>query len=154
MKRQTLRAFVTEARKGSSISFAGVESTILFKAPPESVTPHETDGDRRDVLIDFPDPKLQRVFNDHGLLRKQYGPELARYISRRMSLLKAATCLTLVPRGPPILLSEIRGSRKTFTVSLLPPRKLRFAAPDAAITPAGAVDLDGVVAIEVVGIEG
>jgi hypothetical protein len=106
------------------------------------------------VLIDFPDSTLQRVFNDHDLLEEWYGPELARYISRRMSLLKAATRLALVPRDPPILLSEVHGSPKTFTVSLSPPRKLRFEAPGAPITPVGAVDLDSVVAVEVVGIDG
>ena len=74
--------------------------------------------------------------------------------SRRMSLLKAATRLALVPRDPPILSSEVRGSPKTFTVSLMPSRRLRFATPDARITLAGVVDLDSVVAIEVVGVDG
>jgi hypothetical protein len=106
------------------------------------------------MLIDFPDPKLQRVFNDHVLLRERYGPELAPYIARRMSLLKAAARLALIPRDPPILLSEVRGSPKTFTVNLSPPRKLRFTTPDAPITAAGAVDLDSVVAIEVIGVDG
>jgi hypothetical protein len=130
-----------------------LKNTVVFQVPSESVTFYETDESRHDVLIDFPDPRVQRVFNDHGLLQRRYGPELARCISRRMSLLKAATRLALIPRDPPILLSEVRGSPKTFTVSLSPPRKLRFAAPDAPITPAGAMDLDSVVGIMIVGID-
>ena len=122
--------------------------------PLESVTPDETNGRCPNVLIDFPDPKLQRVFNDHSLLQERYGPELASLHLAAHVVIKGSNSAALVPRDPPILLSQVRGTPRSFTVGLSPPRTLRFATPDAPITPVGVVDLVSVVAIEVVAVDG
>jgi hypothetical protein len=103
--------------------------------------------------IGFQNAKDQTLFNDYNLLQSRYGRELANKIANRMAMLKAARHLGMIDRGPPILLAPINGSAKQYSVSLKPPRRLRFAAAKAESTRSRELDLSQVQDIEILGVD-
>lgn len=94
--------------------------------------------------IAFKTKRLQKVCNSHALLQKTYG-KLARKIEVRLSLLKNAPNLSLVPTKPPARRHVLRGDRQeTYAVDLVHPFRLVFT-PNHETTPRNA---DGGIAIE------
>lgn len=94
--------------------------------------------------IAFKTRRLQKECNSRALLQKTYG-KLARKIEVRLSLLKNAPNLSLVPTTPPVRRHLLRGDRReTYAVDLGHPYRLIFA-PSHDTTPRNA---DGGIAIE------
>lgn len=78
--------------------------------------------------IAFKTKRLQKVCNSHALLQKTYG-KLTKKIEVRLSLLKNAPNLSLVPTTPPVRRHLLRGNRQdTFAVDLGHPYRMVFAA--------------------------
>ncbi len=78
--------------------------------------------------IAFKTKRLQKTCNSHVLLQKTYG-KLAKKIEVRLSLLKNAQNLSLVPTTPPVRRHLLRGDRQdTFAVDLGHPYRLVFTA--------------------------
>jgi hypothetical protein len=101
------------------------------------------------VQIGFEDARLCRVFNTYGLLTAEYGPDLARSISIRMSVLAAAPRLSDVPTRAPIRLRPQKGG---FTVNLIATRRLRFQAAGAnGVEPPS--QLEEIESIEILGVD-
>ncbi|AFM24863.1 type II toxin-antitoxin system RelE/ParE family toxin [Desulfomonile tiedjei] len=77
--------------------------------------------------IDFKSKKLMKIFNSEERLRKEYGPEQARLIQRRMWILRAAPTLADVPTDKPERRHQLKGDRKNqFAVDLKQPFRLIF----------------------------
>lgn len=71
--------------------------------------------------------RMEKTFNSEVLLQKEYGDEQSRVIARRMSVLRAATCLAEVPVTKPERRHELTGKKKgMFAVDLKPPFRLIF----------------------------
>lgn len=101
------------------------------------------------MQIGFGDARLCRVFSTYGLLTAEYGPELARSISIRMSVLAASPRLSDVPTRAPIRLRTCKGG---FTVNLIETRRLRFQAAGAnGAEPLS--DLAEIESIEILGVD-
>jgi len=76
----------------------------------------------------FRTKKLARVFNSQKLLVQVYGPENARLIMRRMSVLMAAPTMADVPATPPERRHELKGDRAgQFAVDVKHPYRLMLA---------------------------
>lgn len=76
--------------------------------------------------ISFADKKLGKAINSKKELQIKYG-ENARYIMRRMSVLKVAPSLAHVSHRPPERRHELEGQRKgTYAVDLKHPFRLTF----------------------------
>jgi hypothetical protein len=118
----------------------------------KSVTHKETRLRPALVRICFPDEKTQRLFNDYGLLSSRFGNHVARKIAIRMALLKAARHLGMIDDRPPVRLTRVDNSIDQFTVDLVPPKKLRFAAHNTSPIDAPE-ELSRVEEIEIIGIE-
>lgn len=101
------------------------------------------------VQIGFGDVRLCRVFSTYGLLTAEYGPDLARSISIRMSLLAASRRLSDVPTRAPIRLRPEKGG---FTVNLIETRRLRFQAAgmNGAAAPSDPAEIES---IEILGVD-
>jgi hypothetical protein len=101
------------------------------------------------VQIGFGDARLCRVFNTYGLLKAEYGPNLAHSIAVRMGVLAASRRLSDVSTRPPIRLRSQKGG---FTVNLIEARRLRFqaAGTNGAAPPS---DLAEIESIEILGVE-
>ncbi|MCP2223744.1 hypothetical protein [Bradyrhizobium elkanii] len=78
------------------------------------------------LLILFGSAAEQRLFSTAELLDRRFGPNLSKKIKSRLLLLRAAPNLTMVPTCQPYRLNKI--SRGEYTLDLLPPKVLRFAA--------------------------
>jgi proteic killer suppression protein len=77
--------------------------------------------------IAFSTPKLRKIFNAEKELVREYGPEQARIIMRRMSVLRAANNLEEVSPLPPERRHELSGDRNgQFAVDLKQPSRLIF----------------------------
>ena len=102
--------------------------------------------------IAFKTKRLQKVCNSHALLQKTYGQQLAKKITVRLSVLRHARNLSLVPTEPPIRRHQLRGDRdETYAVDLGPRQRLVFA-PNHDTTPRnddGGIAIERVTAIEI-----
>lgn len=75
--------------------------------------------------ITFRNEKLAKIFNSEKNLVREYGPENAGKIKRRMVVLKAAMCLEEISSYPPERRHELSGDRKgQFAVDLKHPQRL------------------------------
>ena len=101
------------------------------------------------VQIGVGDARLCRVFNTYGMLKAEYGPDLARSISIRMSLLAASPRLSEVPTRAPIRLRPQKGG---FTVNLVESHRLRFQAAGMNGAPAPS-DPAEIESIEILGVD-
>jgi toxin HigB-1 len=104
----------------------------------------------------FRTKKLARVFNSEKLLVQVYGPENARLIMRRMSVLASVPTLAEVPVTPPERRHELTNNRAgQFAVDVKHPYRLIFApAGDPVPSPAdGGYDIARITAIEILAVE-
>ena len=105
--------------------------------------------------IDFISKKLGRIFNSDHLLKKEYG-EQTRKIKLRMAVLKAASCLAMVPASKPDRRHELTADRKgTFAVDLKHPFRLVFKPSENPVPRRedGGIDLEKVMAITILKVE-
>jgi toxin HigB-1 len=106
--------------------------------------------------ITFSNEKLAKIFNSEKSLVREYGPENAKKIKRRMAVLRAAYCLEEVPVLPPERRHELSGNRKEqFAVDLKHPRRLIFV-PNYNPLPRkadGGLDLKKISAITIINVE-
>ncbi len=101
--------------------------------------------------VTFKTKRLQKTCNSHAQLQKTYG-KLARKIEVRLSLLKNAQNLSLVPTTPPVRRHLLRGDRQdTFAVDLGHPYRLVFTADHNPIPRRadGGLAIDQVTAVKV-----
>ena len=100
--------------------------------------------------IVFKSQKLAQIFNSENNLKKKYGIKCSRTIMIRMSVLRNASTLEIVPKTPPDRCHQLKGRRKgQFAVELDATRRLVFK-PNHEQTPLsndGGIDLNGVTAI-------
>jgi len=106
--------------------------------------------------ITFKSRKLARIFNSEKNLMREYGPENAKLVKRRMAVLLAASSLDEVPHRPPERRHELTGDRKEeFAVDIKQPHRLVFV-PNHNPLPRkadGGLDLGQITAIKVIGLE-
>ena len=99
---------------------------------------------------------MARVFNSKTLLVQVSGPENARLIMRRMSVLNAVPTLAEVPATPPERRHELKGDRAgRFAVDLKHPYRLIFApvGDPVPLRTDGGYDLARITAIEIIAVE-
>ncbi len=106
--------------------------------------------------ISFNNKKLEKAFNSEKKLIKQFSKENARYIMRRMMVLKAAPSLAHVPYRPPERRHELTGDMKgTYAVDIKHPYRLTFE-PNHNPLPLkkdGGIDLEKVTSITILEVE-
>jgi toxin HigB-1 len=100
------------------------------------------------VEIVFRTKKLGRVLNSEQLLIKDYGPQMARKVMVRMTVLRNAPTLAHVPTKPPDRCHELKGKRTgQFAVDLLHPFRLIFR-PFPKQAPSGQVTKIEILSVE------
>ncbi|WP_128948230.1 hypothetical protein [Bradyrhizobium nanningense] len=97
------------------------------------------------LLILFGSAAEQRLFSTAELLDRRFGPSLSGKIKSRLLLLRAAPNLAMVPTCQPYRLNK--NSRGEYTLDLLPPKVLRFAA-EGSRTPQSTIKTVKILAVE------
>lgn len=98
--------------------------------------------------IVFRTKKLGRVLSSERLLVKEYGPQIARRVMVRMTVLRNAPSLADVPTKPPDRCHELKGKRAgQFAVDLLNPFRLIFR-PFPTQAPSGQVTKIEILSVE------
>ena len=103
--------------------------------------------------IAFRTRKLKRIFNSTKALHKTYGTRMAKAITIRLAILKAAKTLEQVPATPPDRRHRLRGDRDgQYAVDLVHPYRLIFEPnPDPLPRRAdGGIDAKKVSAITII----
>jgi len=106
--------------------------------------------------IAFKTNKLKAIFNSQERLVKTFGPDRAKIIKQRMVFLRAAGNLKDIPVTPPYLRHKLKGNYKgCFAVNVKHLYRLLFrpANDPLPMTEDGAVDLQRVTNIEILGVE-
>ena len=105
--------------------------------------------------ISFKDKKIQKMFNSARLLERKYGKN-AKYIKRRMAVLRASNDLSNVPIVKPERCHVLKGDRKgLFAVDLMHPYRLVFL-PNHDPVPKiedGGIDLTKITSIIIISVE-
>ena len=104
----------------------------------------------------FRTKKLARVFCSEMLLIREYGPENARLIMRRMSVLVAVPTLQEVPDTKPDRRHQLKGKRSgQFAVDVKHPSRIVFepAHNPVPLLEHGGYDLSRITAIEILAVE-
>jgi proteic killer suppression protein len=79
------------------------------------------------VRIEYATRKLEKVLNDAGRLKQEFGSEQAQKIQLRLAVLEAAVNLAEVPAGKPDRCHALKGDRAgEFAVDLKHPFRLIF----------------------------
>ena len=79
--------------------------------------------------IAFKTRRLHKACNSDALLQRTYGKQLAKKIKVRLSVLRQARNLSLVPTEPPVRRHQLKGDRdETYAVDLGPRQRMVFAA--------------------------
>lgn len=87
--------------------------------------------------VSFANQKLQKLCNNAGKLRGEYGPECALKIQRRLDELKAAECLEDLRNLPAAKCHELKEDRAgQLSVYVEHPKRLIFV-PDHQPVPVG-----------------
>lgn len=102
--------------------------------------------------IRFPDVESQKLFCHEHRLKAEFGAALARLIACRLTILDVAAHLGLLPAAGPIDLRFETGDVSTFSVALAQDRRLHFRALDFKTKKNGAINLDTVRNLEVIGV--
>lgn len=105
--------------------------------------------------ITFKNDKMEKAFNSEKELKRAYG-EQARYIQRRMAVLRAAATLAQVSNLPPDRCHELESSKGgKYAVDLKQPYRLVFCVANDPIPMKddGGVDKAKVTAIEIQSVE-
>jgi len=108
------------------------------------------------VEVYFRTRKLERVFNSRELLRKEYGQENARLITRRMAVLVSAPTLEEVPYFKPVRRHQLEGNRSgKFAVDAKDPFRIVFepAHEPVPMLEDGGYDLSRITAITILAVE-
>ena len=103
--------------------------------------------------IGFSKRKIEKTFNAQSELLKAYGKLMARAIMMRMTVLRAARNLSLVPVTPPDRRHQLTEDRdEQFAVDLVHPNRLIFEVNHDPVPrkPDGGIDLEQVTAITIV----
>lgn len=99
---------------------------------------------------------MNKIFNSSKELIKEFGPDRAKKIERRLDLLRAAENLEKVPTSMPQRRHELKGNRKgLFAVVLTGNYRLIFV-PDHKPVPKKedkGLDLEQITAIRILGVE-
>jgi proteic killer suppression protein len=103
--------------------------------------------------IAFRTRKLEKIFNAAAALQKAYGARMAKVITVRMAVLRAARNLALVPITPPDRRHQLSGDRdEQYAVDLVHPHRLVFE-PNHDPFPRkddGGIDIQQVTAITII----
>lgn len=102
--------------------------------------------------ISFANRRLNRTFNSERELVRKYGKQIARTIMIRMTVLKGADNLSLVPMEKPTRRHQLSQDRdEDFAVDLVQPYRLVFALDHSPIPRLddGGIDLGNVTAIQI-----
>ena len=102
--------------------------------------------------ITFRTKKLKKTFDSERELKKTYGDRMARTIQKRLTILKNARSLSLVPTLPPDRLHLLTGNRSgQYAVDIVHPYRL-ILEPNHDPVPLkedGGIDKDGVTKITI-----
>ena len=104
------------------------------------------------VDITFQTQKLKKIFNSHTKLTKTYNARMARIIAIRLTVLKNAQTLTMVPTIPPLRRHQLKGKRKgQYAIDLVHPYRLIFRPANDPIPyrQDGGIDTDRVTVITI-----
>lgn len=107
-----------------------------------------------DIL--FATGKLRRIFNEHKLLARRYGPREAELIERRLADLRAARTLEVLHSLPQHRCHELRGDLAgRLSIDLVHPYRLIIEPADEPrpVKPDGGLDWSRVTRIMIVGVE-
>jgi len=107
------------------------------------------------MIIDFRTKKLEKTFNSGKALQSEYGKN-ARFIMRRMKVLRAASSFAQISHLPPERRHELTGQMKgTFAVDLKQPFRLLFKPANSPVPLLvdGGIDLNQVTAITILRVE-
>lgn len=102
--------------------------------------------------IAFRTRKLERDFNRSDALQKSFGARMAKVITMRMAVLRAARNLALVPITPPERRHRLVGNQNAqFAVDLVHPYRLVFEASHQPVPRKGdgGIDTEHVTAITI-----
>ena len=106
--------------------------------------------------IIFKTSKLQKVCNNKASREREFGPERAKRLGRRLDDLSAADCLADISRLPPARCHELKGDRQgQISIDLDHPYRLLFIVANDPIPlkPDGGLDWNLVTAIKIIGVE-
>lgn len=107
--------------------------------------------------IAFRTRKLEKTFNSARALQMEYGARMAKVIMMRMSVLKAARTLEMVPPTPPDRRHQLQGSRAgQYAVDLVHPNRLIFEPNHEPIPRKddGGIDTNQVSAVMIIDVVG
>lgn len=102
--------------------------------------------------ICFPDVESQKLFCHEHRLKAEFGAALAGLIACRLIILDVASHLGLLPAAGPIDLRSDAGEVSAFSVALGPDHRLYFRALEFERAGDGAIDLDTVRHLEIMGV--
>ena len=102
--------------------------------------------------ICFPDVESQKLFCHEHRLKAEFGAALARLITCRLTILDVASHLGLLPAIGPIDLRPEAGEVSAFSVALAQDYRLHFRALDFETGEEGAINLNSVRQLEVIGV--
>lgn len=103
--------------------------------------------------ITFRQRNMQKVFNSQKELERKYGPRMTRVIQNRMTVLRRAQTLNMVPTEKPERCHPLKGDRRgQFAVDLVHPQRLVFEPNHDPVprTEDGGVDKDQISAITII----
>jgi hypothetical protein len=106
----------------------------------------------RPLEICFPDVESQKLFCHEHRLKAEFGAALARLIACRLTLLNVASHLGLLPAAGPIDLRSETGEVSVFSVALAQDCRLHFRALDFEKRKNGAIKLNTVRHLEIIGV--
>ena len=102
--------------------------------------------------ITFSSDKLKKLLSDEAAMARAFG-QMAKALRRRLTVLRAATCLDDVPRFPPDRCHQLTLNRdEQFAVDVKQPKRLIFDVANDPIPRKadGGIDLRNVTAIRLV----
>lgn len=108
------------------------------------------------VIIQFKNKKLERLFNRRDLIEKKYGKRLAKKIEQRMYELDAAEVLNDISHLPPLRCHQLKGPRKGhFAVNVTQKLRIVFIPAHKPVPkkPDGGIDKKSITAIKIISIE-
>lgn len=106
--------------------------------------------------IQFASAKLERTFNSHKQLLKEYGKETTKKIRIRMAVLRSSPTLSSVPTQKPDRCHPLKGDRRgEYAVDLNHPFRLVFepAGDPLPVKGNGSTDISAVTVIRILRVE-
>ena len=100
--------------------------------------------------------KLRKAGQDRAYRAREYGPQRAKLLGRRLDELRAAACLADIAGLPQTRCHELKGDRSgQLSVDLDHPYRLLFEVVDEPVPrkPDGGLDWTRVTAVRIIGVE-